>query len=102
LNPNVFSRQDFDNSAQGREARDRQHFYLSLGDNLADWHNATADLTSQIYPQLLEGFREIFATCGYGVISYRQAEVLVGGLAKSMSQRIAGATQQVKLLGDSY
>jgi hypothetical protein len=97
-----FSRQDFDNNAQGRKTEDREHFYLSLGDNLADWHNATADLTSQIYPQLLEGFREIFATCGSGVISYRQAEVLVGGLAKSMSQRIARATQQVKLLGDSH
>jgi len=97
-----FSGQDFDKSAQGRKAGDPQHFYLSLGDNLADWHNATADLTSQIYPQLLEGFREIFATCGSGVISYRKAEVLVGGLAKSMSQRIARATQQVELLGDSY
>ena len=97
-----FSRQDFDNSARGAKAGDRQHFYLSLGENLADWHNATADLTSQIYPQLLESFREIFATCGSGVISYRQAEVLVGSLAKSMSQRIARATQQVKLLGDSH
>jgi len=97
-----FSGQDFDNSVQGKKAGDLQHSYLSLGDDLADWHNATADLTSKIYPELLEDFREIFATWGSGAISYRQAEVLVGGLANSISQRIARATKQVQLLGDSH
>ena len=97
-----FSRQDYENSVQGKQAGDLQHSCLSLGDNLADWHNATANLTSKIYPELLEDFREIFASWGSGSISYRQAEVLVGSLANSISQRIARATKQVQLLGDSY
>jgi len=97
-----FSGKDFDNSAQGEKSGDLQHCYLSLGDNLADWHNSTSNLASQIYPELLESFREIFATWGPGAISYRQAEVLVGSLGKSMAGRIARATRQVQLLGDSY
>jgi putative transferase (TIGR04331 family) len=97
-----FSAQDYENSVQGKQAGDLQHSYLSLGDNLADWHDATADLTSKIYPELLDDFREIFATWGSGSISCRQAEVLVGGLAKSTAKRIARATKQIQLLGDSY
>jgi putative transferase (TIGR04331 family) len=97
-----FSRQDFDNSFRSHRAGDLHPSYLSLGDDFEDWHKATAHLTSDIYPQLLDDFREIFVTSGSGAISHRQAEVLVGGLANSIAQRIARATKQVQLLGDSH
>ena len=97
-----FSRQDFDNSLRSHRAGDLHPSYLSLGDDFEDWHKATAHLTSDIYPQLLDDFREIFVTSGSGAISHRQAEVLVGGLANSIAQRIARATKQVQLLGDSH
>jgi len=92
----VFSHKDFEENTLNSGVEDTQKSYLSLGDSIAECQIKTADLTGLIYRELIEDAREVFTTGSSEPTSYREVEVLAGGLALLISRRLARSEQQLR------
>lgn len=86
------------NEALGEDPPNRSLSYLSLGDTMADWYKATAELAKEIYGHLIEDSKDIFyGHTGYS-FSRKQIEILVGHLCWHLARRIARSQRQILLV----